>query len=323
MTLKKLSEITGYSISTLSKVFSDSKEINKNTKAEIIKKAKELGCYDKYSKNLYQKRVIAVIVPEIESAFYTDIISELKNAISKRNATMVISVSFFSESEEVNLISFFSSNKRADGIIVVNGKTTAKKYTEVPIVYLDNSKSNDYACYINHDYLAGLNEAVFELKNLGHEKIAFIGETLTLKKQELFVQAMKNNSLPVDENLIISQSKRFEDAGYLGMEKLYKKKNLPTAIICAYDYIALGVIDFLDSVGLKVPDDISIIGMDDIKLASYKKISLSSISIMKKDVCPILVNTLFEKIEKPYKAINKTITLKTRCILRDSVKHVK
>lgn len=319
MTLKKLSEITGYSVSTLSKVFSNSKEINQATKEEIIKKAKELGVYDKYAKATYPKRVIAVIVPEIESTFYTGIISELRKIISKKNATMVVSVTEFLESEEQSLISFYSSNKRADGIIVVNGRTVAKKYSEVPVVYIGSSKTNDYADTINADYLVGLNEAVFELKNLGHEKIAFIGESLTNRKAEKFTEAIKNNSLPLLSDLIISRKERFEEAGYRGIESLYKKKKIPTAVVCAYDYIALGVIDFLESVNLKVPDDVSVIGMDDIKIASYKKISLSSISLGINEICPIAIETLFEKIENPFNKLNKTITVKSKFIMRSSV----
>jgi LacI family transcriptional regulator len=214
MTLKKLSEITGYSVSTLSKVFSNSKEINESTKLEIIKKAKELGVYEKYAKLKYKKRIIAVVIPEMESAYYTGIVSELRKIITKKNATMIVSVSGFSKEEEQNLISFYSSNDRADGIIVVSGQTIAKKYSDTPIVYMGNHQPNDYADTINVDYFVGINEAILELKNLGHEKIAFIGEQLTKFRFDYFRTALKNNGLKVDESLIVKSNERFEQAGF-------------------------------------------------------------------------------------------------------------
>ena len=75
MNLKQLSSITGYSLATVSKAFSGSNEISKETREIIVKKATELGIYEKYNKQKYQKMVVAILCPEIESAYYTDILS--------------------------------------------------------------------------------------------------------------------------------------------------------------------------------------------------------------------------------------------------------
>lgn len=317
MTLKKLSEITGYSVSTLSKVFSDSKEISDTTKKSVIKVAKELGVYEKYCKNVRKNMVIAVITPELSSAFYNEIVSKIKSYCEEKNATISISVSNFNLKEEEQLISFYSTQNKVDGIIVVDGKTTAKKYAEVPIVYFGARGKNDYADVVNVDYSVGILEAVQELKNNGHTKVAYIGETLTGIKNSGFIDAMAKVGLPLSS--VIVRKERFEQAGYLGMQEIYKK-GLPTAVFCAYDYIALGAIDFLATVNLKVPDDISIVGMDDIKVASYKNISLSSVAIGLDQTCRLLTDLIFDRISNPYRLLVKHVTVNSRYVQRGSVK---
>ena len=320
MTLKKLSEITGYSISTLSKVFSDSKEISKDTKKEVIKLAKELGVYEKYCKTPHKNKVIAVLTPELSSAFYNEIVTKIKGYCQKQNATVSVSVYNFSVKEEQDLITFYTTQNKVDGIIIITGNTRAKKYSSVPMVYFDGTAKNDYADTVKVDFSIGILETVQELKNNGHERIAFIGEVLTPTKQELFKQAMNKVGLPSCD--VIIRKERFEQAGYLGAQELYEKGNLPTAIFCAYDYIALGVIDFLSTVGLKVPEDVSVVGMDDIKLASYKNISLSSVAIGLEQTCKLLTDLVFDRISSPYKTLVKHVTVNSRFIQRGSVKKI-
>ena len=320
MTLKELSKITGYSVSTLSKIFSDSKEVSKETKNAVIIKAKELGCYYKFNKIKYDKKVIAVICPELSSAYYTNILSALKNVIEIKNATMIVAVTEFSLKEEVNLIGYFSSLKRADGIIVLEGKSVAKKHNPVPVVYMNSASENIYADTVNTDFYSGISEAIYEFKNNGHKKIGFIGEKLAAFKLDLFYKAMNHRNMPINENYVLISDERFEEAGYSAMEKMIKSKDIPTAILTAYDYIALGAIHFMQSHGLRCPDDISVIGMDNIKIASYYNISLSSINTNAEEMSSLMIDLLFRKIENRAYTLVQNISVKSNLIMRGSVK---
>ena len=322
MTLKDFSKITGYSISTLSKVFSGSKEVSDDTAKSIIAKAKELGCYHKYNKSKYQKKIIAVIVPETSSAYYTGILASLKKLLENRNATMVISLTDFSLKEETDLIGFYSSQGRADGIIIIEGKSQAKKHTPVPIIYMNAFKENIYADTVNTDFYSGILEAVNEFRENSHKKIAFIGEKLTDDKLQLFYKAMEFRNMKVEPDMVVVENQRFEEAGFNGMEKLFKSGNIPTAVFAAYDYIALGVIHSMEKHGLKCPDDISVIGVDNIKIASYHNISLSSINTNVKEITELITEVLFKKIENKNYTLVQNISVKSNLILRNSIKNL-
>ena len=105
MNLKQFAQITGVSISTVSKIFSGSEEISEKTRKLVLDKAKELGIYDKYNKNKYSKKLIAVICPELESEYYTAILSIFNKALLEKDCTMSVSVTGFSISMENELIS--------------------------------------------------------------------------------------------------------------------------------------------------------------------------------------------------------------------------
>lgn len=321
MNLKQLAQITGVSISTVSKIFSGSEEISESTRKLVLEKAKELGIYDKYNKNKYSKKLIVVICHELESEYYTAILSIINKFLIKKNCTMSVSVSGFSISMENELISLYSSGNRADGIIVIDGLTKGRKNPNIPIVYI-NSEENRYSDSITVDFYSGIYDAIKQLKKCGHTKIAYIGEPLTIDKQELFLKATKNCGLKIDSSLIIVDKNRFEDAGYNAIKKLHEDNNLPTAILCAYDNIAYGVINFMETHTLRIPDDISIIGIDDIKYSSLKKISMSSIKANYDYICEIAIEILLKKIFNPhYKAI-QTISVKSEFVNRNSIKDI-
>ena len=323
MNLKQLSSITGYSLATVSKAFSGSNEISKETKDVIIKKAKELGIYEKYNKQKYQKMVIAILCPEIESAYYTDILSYFNKILSEKGCVATVSVTNFSASQEAELISFYSSNGKADGIIVIDAISKSKKYSEIPIVYLNaNDDASEHVDCINVDFNFGIEQAINHLKENGHQKIGYIGESLTMDKYDAFIKAMNKHGLQIHPEFIVIEKNRFEDAGYNGFKKLWDKNNLPTAIFCAYDYIALGVIDFLEEKQKKVPDDLSIIGSDDIQIASYRKIDLSSIKANVKSICEISLSILLKKIKNPSYKVLQNVTVKSEFVQRNSVKNL-
>ncbi len=321
MNLKQFAQITGVSISTVSKIFSGSEEISEKTRKLVLDKAKELGIYDKYNKNKYSKKLIAVICPELESEYYTAILSIFNKALLEKDCTMSVSVTGFSISMENELISLYSSGNRADGIIVIDGLTKGRKNPNIPVVYV-NSEENRYSDSITVDFYSGIHDAIKYLKKCGHKKIAFIGEPLTNDKQELFYKAMKNSSLEVNDSFVIVDNNRFEEAGFNSIKKLYEENNLPTAILCAYDNIAYGVINFMETHSIKMPEDISIIGIDDIKYSSVKKISMSSIKANYDYICEIAIELLVKKINNPHYKIIQTISVKSEFVNRDSVKDI-
>jgi len=323
MTLRSLAKYAGCSVSTVSKAFSGSREISEETKNRIFSVARELGCYEKYSKEIYDKKLIAVLCPETNGSFYTELLSHLNNYISSSGGTMAISITSFSEEKENELLSFYSSQNHSDGIIIIDGKSQVKKHMAVPVVYLNSVFENHYTDVVNLDYYSGICDAIHYLKLNGHAKIGFVGETLCQRKRDFFYKAMKYHKLSIDESINFVSQKRFVQAGLDAMESLFASNNLPTAIIAAYDDIALGVIEAIERHGLSVPDDISVIGCDNIKLSQYSKIHLSSVDPDAQNACKIIVDRLFYRINNPSYCSAQQLTIRSQFIPRESAASIK
>ena len=318
MNLEKLAKLAGVSLSTASKAFSGSEEISEETKKKIFDIAKKEGCFEKYNKQKYAKKIIAVICPEITSAYYCSIVSYLESELNRLGALMVLSISNFSAKKEAELISYHLSLKNADGIIVIEAYSKIKYNKDVPIVVI-NSMGNSDVDSINTDFLSAISDAVKLLKNNGHKKIGFIGEALTKDKQTMFMQAMNKHHLSVNPDFVIVEKGRFETAGYKAMSHFYNIPDRPTAIFCAYDYLALGAIQCIRAHGENVPENYSIIGIDDISFAAHYDVSLTTIKTNTKEICDIALELIMKKLLQKSFSVRQNILIRSELIVRNSV----
>ena len=322
MTLEKIAQTANVSLGTVSKAFSGSHEISEKTRQKIFDIAKELGCFDKYYKAKREKRVIAVICPELESSYYCSIVSRIETELNRRGALMVLAIGGFSEKKESEIIKYFVSSKSVDGIIVVAAHGKLSSNNDIPIVAVNTRRNLAEVDCLNVAFNQTIIDAVKYLKDCGHTKIAFVGEPLTKGKLNMFINALQVNDLPVNNDWLFMEKARFEQAGKLATEKMLALKEQPTAILCGYDNIALGVIDTLKKHGKTVPDDYSIIGIDDIPVASHANVSLTTIKSNNDTLCDMAVDLLLKKLESKFFSLHQKISLKTELVIRNSVKKI-
>lgn len=305
MTLKDIANLAGVSVGTVSKAFSGSREVGEKTKNRIFEIARENGCFDRYNKNKFIKKVVAVIVPEVNSDLYYRVLLELDKEITKQGGIMLTSISNFSEDKTAELFSYYSEYCKVDGVIIVGNVGKIKNPLLVPAVSLGTDikvKNVDTICT---DSKKSMEEAVTYLRNLGHTKIGFIGEKLTSGKLSVFKYAMAQAGIAVNPEFVKVTAKRFEEAGMSMAEEMISNGQLPTAVIAAYDYIAIGFIRGLKNHGYRVPEDVSVIGSDDIGVSKYLETSLSSINPNYIQACKRATDMIFKKMKNQYLMFNK------------------
>lgn len=308
----------GYSPSTVSKAFSGAKDIKSDTREEIFRAAKQIGIFEKFYKSPKKNKTVAVIVPEFNSGLYVKSLSLISEQLSQQGAVAVFSENNFSKEKTDELISYYSSGNVTDGIIVFDNSVAAKKYTPVPVVFF--GKRNDpFADSVYTDIFTGICETIFNFKLLKHAKIAFIGETNTTEKENEFKNAMRYCELTVGENYIVKSDLRHEDAGRDGMKKLLALPDRPTAVLAAYDDIAIGAVAYAKERGLSAPKDFSIVGMDNSRLAENGDIMLSSIDYHVDEICKLLVSRLWKKIDNPNYCIAQKTEIKSSLVIRNSI----
>jgi len=316
MTMRELALLANVSISTISKAFSDAEDISYETKKEIFDLAKKYGCFGKFYKGKYKKKIIAIIAPEFKSSFYANYIEILQTLIEKNNCIPLVSTDHFNTNIQSELMEYYISYLKVDGIIVFGIKEELKKGYDIPIVALFNScdtSIDNITINTSHAFY----ETLDTLISLGHKKIAFIGEKLTRIKAENFkkIISTKDNI----EGIVIESKYRFEQAGEDGIKKLISKHLDFTAIICAYDNIAIGAIKELKKHGKKVPEDYSVIGSDNIDATDYLEVSLSSIGIDTQTVCNKAWELMSKKLKNQYYHNNKPIIINGKFLAKESI----
>ncbi len=298
ITLSKLAKLANVSVSTASKAFSLSGEVNEETRELVFKVAREQGCFKKFFSAKYPKFVIAVICPEIVSLYYADILLRLQKQLSERNCEICVATTDFSREREVELIDYYYKYSSVDGIIVVGGRSNlGVEGTEIPLVFVGNHSEigEDKVCFYT-DTAPAVSEAVDYLFERDVYDIGYIGEPLTKGKFTQLSEILKESGHPIKEDFAIISEHRFEQGGYEAMKDLLSRKARPRAVICAYDYMAIGAIRCALDKGLRVPEDIAVLGMDDIAQAEYLNPPLASITSDGDDACRLAAEAIVNRI---------------------------
>ena len=316
MTMKDLANICNISVSTVSKAFSEADDVSAETRELIFSVARENGCFDKFFKGKYHKKIIAVICPEMVSDYYMKYVHIIKELIEKDDSIQVVSADDFSALKQAELIEYYSGYLKVDGILVLGMNSQLKKGITTPIVAILHSKDNTVDS-VRTSIDRAMNEAVILLNNLGKGNIAFISEEKTSTKANVYKTAMTAIG---KEPIIINADMRFEKAGEDGVKKLLKSGKKFNSLICAYDQIAFGAIKQLKREGLRVPEDVAVVGMDNIDSTNYAETSLTSVDGNPYETCMIAWDLLKKKIKNPYYKSQQTITLEAKLIVRESTK---
>lgn len=328
-TIKDIANKLGVSVSTVSKGLNSAHDISDETRQLVLDTAIEMGYATKKMRNQEDKKVCVFIENmdyENMDEFGYDIITGFKKAAVRKNWDVtVIPVSLNLQTEE-NYDSYMLKHGFCGAFLI--GFTLHEDWlkqldkTTVPTVLLDNHIiGQPKVGYVGTDSFEGIHFAVSHLAKLGHQKIAFLNGTknsmVSEERQQAFVQSMLSNGLTPDDNLIeygyyVPDCAKYHVPNFLA--------NGATAIMCASDLIATGVIAELNRRGLRVPEDISVIGFDDLPIASRLTPALTTIrqnrSDLGKSAASLLDNLLTDV------AVSKVL-LRAEFIERDSTGNCK
>ena len=320
MKMTELAKLAGVNVSTISKAFSGGKGVSPELRERIFELARQHGCYDKYCKLPYKGMVVGVICCEFESRYYSEILSCLSRKLRERGAIINVSDTDYSKENFEELLEYYSDHVKVDGIVLVSSGSKIDRNFSIPIISLGGCVNFNSIIYSEEK---ASYDAIKHFKDNGHRKIAYIGETWSIPRLKNFINSMKANDIPIEEKYVITSKERLIYAGYNEMNKLLELPDPPTAVLAAYDNIAIGAMKCIYDHGLKIPEDISIIGADDTREASYLPCSLTSITAYNDDLIDITLDVLFDLIERKDSSSKKKIKVLKELVVRDSVAKAK
>lgn len=328
MTIKDIAREAGVSITTVSKIINGRDDnISDATRNRVKKVIKENNYVtNSIARGLKTKKtnIIGFILPDIVNPYYPEIARGIEDAARDRGFGVIFCNTDNSLERERECLQFLKS-KMVDGIIYTRtlkgSNAESLNNVKAPIVIVDrfvdaHIKKNIGKVYV--DVVRAIYESTVKLYEAGCRNIALISSSYTTKSDRYFgyVQAMEDLSLPVCEELIYLGEFNIE-TGYKGAASLLKNHKDIDGIVCGNDLIAIGALDLLREKNIKVPQDIKVIGLDNIYLSNFTNPRLSTMEQPTLELGKVAANMLIDFI-KEGKPLTERV-LSHKYIQRESV----
>lgn len=326
--MKDIARIAKVSTTTVSKVINGKDSDISEKTIEIVKKVIEKENYSPNSlaRSMVTKstKTIGLIIPDVSNPFFTDLTRGAEDVANKRGYSIFYCNTDDDLDKEIKYINNLIE-KQVDGIALSgavsrNKERERNKSINVPIVSLDREvyfkgiQSN-----ILVDNFTGSYEAINYLIGLGHREILYLSGQLDIKpsreRLEGYKKALEDNGIPFKEDLIIV-GEFTSDFGYKSMKEMDLSRDI-TAIFCGNDLIAIGAMNGLKEKGRRIPEDISIVGFDDIYISSLVTPKLTTVMQPSYEIGYKAVDQLIDIIEKK-KDTEIDVKIDTKLIVRES-----
>jgi len=323
MTAKEIAEKTGLSASTISRVLNHPELVNENTLNQVMSKLKEIGYT--FPKSKHSNKLIGITISNPLSNFAQIIFGTFSKLLSEQGYQTVQ----FNIGNRQNLSHFFSKNlgylKMIDALIITSAEIHQKdrelfeKYS-VPIVLLQTKCIGELNIH-NNNFTGCQNAAKFMISR-GYKDIAFVGWTPSDEhindRYMGFSTTLAANSTPIKEEFHL-EAELSAEGGYRATETLMNLSLKPDAIFFGCDEMAAGGLKYLMEHGYKVPDDIGIMGFDNLKIANLMNLTTMDQSIEEK--CSIATKYLMERLSNiPLSYSRDEVSITPKLIERSSLK---
>jgi DNA-binding LacI/PurR family transcriptional regulator len=336
-TIVDIAEKAGVAPMTVSRVVNENGYVSEAMRKRVMRVVKELNYHPNgLARSLKRQRthVVGILLPDIANPFSAQLVSGIQEIFLARGYALFICTSERStEREQAGLSALF--DHRVDGIIVATRETpTGNEWLSrlvernLPMVLVGREFPHPQVDRVTADHRKGGYEATKYLISTGHKRIGFVGVSMAngkgLRRFQGYLAALRDHKLPVEEELIVGPDAisgpgySTQNDGYQGMKRLLSLSKLPTAAFARNDFTAIGAMCALHDAGLAVPDDVSIVGFDNVPLAAYTSPPLTTVDQPTVEQGRQAASLLLERIEGDKARERREINLNCHLIIRQS-----
>ncbi len=250
-----------------------------------------------------RSRIFGLIVSEITNPFFPEIVQTFEN-LAVENDYEILLTSTVHDQKRMESAVRRMIERRVDGVAILtfgmeDTVLDHLLFRKVPLVFVDVGPDAPGIVNIRIDYLHGIRQAVQHLAALRHKRIAFISGPSNLKsaiaRRAAFKTAMKEIGLPSG---LIMEGNHHMDGGMQALMKLSELSSRPTAVLCSNDMTAIGVLREAYECDLKIPNDLSVIGFDDIRMAEYTIPPLTTVRMSQMELAKIAFQALLREVQR-------------------------
>ena len=328
--IKDVAKMAGVSIATVSRVLNDIDVVNEDTKEKVLNAIKELG----YRPNIIARslktqrtKTIGILIPDISSQFYPEIVRGAEDVANIYDYNVILCNSDFDVEKEKEYLRVLRE-KMVDGVIYMSSSLNDEildliNELDLKTILVETKDSQGLFPSVTIDNVTATYEGTKYLIERGLKKLAFIGvdSSTTNAWGERYIgfeKALKEAKISVDKNLVHFDTLKVK-SGIEGAEQFVHSKKKFEAIVCASDEIAMGAINTLRENGIKVPEDVSVIGFNNNYAASIFYPKITTISQPSYDMGSVAMRMLIKLLNKK-ELEERHFVLGHELIKRDSTK---
>lgn len=326
--IKMIARKAGVSISTVSRVMNGSKPVSPDLQKRVYDAVKQMD----YKPNsiarsliLNKTNLIGVVVPDVSNSFHAQLLSGIEGYAAQEEYGVIICNVYRNWDKQQKYFNLMQE-RHVDGIILLHDNPLEEiaafhKTSSTPLLFASVPVEGFSIPFVGIDEVKAAYDAVSFLISKGHREIGLIfGECYALGKlrKEGYCKALRDHGISIRDEFMVHRPSSV-DYGYQAMEQLLSLGEYPSAVFCVSDEMAIGALDCALDRGLKVPEDISLIGFDDIDLSQVVRPKLTTIHQPIHEIGREAARLIIDIIEKRGKAGGKSATAESSEELRSKI----
>jgi DNA-binding LacI/PurR family transcriptional regulator len=324
-TMRDVAQRAGVSPTTVSRVLNNTHYISNETRTRVLDVVQELN----YFKNVHARRLatgrsdlFGLVISDIANPFFPEVIRGFQTAAWDRGFdTLLLNTEYSPERTQSIVRKLVESDVRGVAIMTSSIDSTATHELTsagIGVVFSNLCSADKLVSNISVDYSRGISQAIEHVAQLGHQRAAVIAgpkgnRTATTIMRGLVTGLTRRGMKPFP----VMNSNYRVDAGASAVKEILHAPKTPTVIFCGSDLIAMGAMSALEGAGVRIPEDISIVGIDNISFATLARPPLTTINVPREELGKTAFDAL-ERILKLKRHRGAEYTLKTELIVRKS-----
>lgn len=301
MNIREVARLAKVSTATVSRTINGSDKVTPQTKERVQRAIEQLGFYpNTWARALGSGRssLYGLIISDITNPFFPELVKSFEDiAVQFGQEVLVANTAYDPARTEMCVRRMLQ--RKVDGVAIMTSEMDERLITElrsraIPLVFLDTGTVGQLTSNIVVDYGAGVDAAVEHIVGLGHREIAFISGPMTLRsarvRREEFVASMQRTAIGA---WMTEEGNHQVDGGQAAMAKLLAGKRRPTAVLASNDMTAIGALGAIHEQGLRVPEDISLVGFDDIQISAFTQPALTTVRLSREEIARVAFRALY------------------------------
>jgi DNA-binding LacI/PurR family transcriptional regulator len=329
ITMKEIAALAGISKATVSRAIHSPHLVHPDTRKQVLQIMSEHNyIYNAHAADFSRRKttIIGLIIPTMSSSIHAESVHGIQQKIQETKFSLIIGNTNYNLQMELNLLSLFEERRLA-GVILTGIKPQTEEFVKssenrgMPCVITWETVDDKDINYVGFDNFKAAYTVTKYLTSLGHRRIGMImgpyNKALRVRQRQAgYRAALEENGIDFDPTLTIAKEPTLLD-GKESMKQLLSLPERPTALFAASDVLAVGAIHAIKSAGLRIPQDISVAGFDDIDMAAYCDPPLTTIRVPAFQMGQLAVRVILAMIEsKTHHSFQ--YCLDTDLIIRDS-----